>query len=213
MIQISKQDLLKQLYKSNTPGLIEKINNHKIGIAGCGGLGSNIAMMLVRSGVSNLVLVDYDKVELSNLNRQHFFQEDIGKNKTDALHDILNKINPYLNIIPINQRLLNENIFKVFKDCSIIVEAFDNIESKSMILKAFSDDRFNSKYLIGASGLAGINSSNTIRTKQIGEKIFICGDFRTEVNTTTGLMSPRVMLVAAHQANMVLRVISGLRES
>jgi len=213
MNSISKQKFLKEIYSKNPPGLIDKMKKHKIGIAGCGGLGSNIAIMLVRAGISNLVLVDYDRVELSNLNRQHFFLDDIGIHKTEALINNLKKINPYLNITIVNQKLNQDSISEIFKECSIIVEAFDTVESKSMIIEAFSEDNLSSKYLIGASGLAGISSANSIQTKQIGHNIFICGDFKTEANETTGLLSSRIMIVAGHQANMILRIIGEKNES
>lgn len=208
MNRVSKQKFIKELYRRNTPGLINKLKDHTIGIAGCGGLGSNIAVMLVRAGVTSIVLVDQDKVELPNLNRQHYFLDDIGKYKTESLLAILKKINPYLNIKIINQKLTRKNISVVFSDCSIIIEAFDTVEAKSMILEAFSDKKLSSKYLIGASGLAGIGTANSIQTKQISHHIFICGDFVTDVNDSIGLMSPRVMIAAGHQANMVLRIVS-----
>jgi|AntAceMinimDraft_15_1070371.scaffolds.fasta_scaffold126175_2 sulfur carrier protein ThiS adenylyltransferase len=212
MDQVSKQKFIRELYKRNTPDLINKLKDHNIGIAGCGGLGSNIAVMLVRAGISNIVLVDYDKVDLPNLNRQHFFLDDVGKNKTEALSSILKKINPYINIKIINQKLIQKDIAKVFYDCSIIIEAFDTVEAKSMILEAFSDKKLSSKYLIGASGLAGIGTANSIQTKQMGHNIFICGDFITGADDSIGLMSPRVMITAGHQANMSLRIISKINK-
>lgn len=206
------QKLTDNIFGRNTPGINKKIKNHVIGIAGCGGLGSNAAVMLTRAGITNFVLVDCDKVEMSNLNRQHYFQEDVGKTKTHALDKILKKINPNINIKIINKRLSGSDISEVFFNCTIIIEAFDSVESKSMIVKAFGNKQLSCKYLIGASGVAGIGAANSIQTQQIAKNIFICGDFITESNPVNGLMATRVMIVAGHQANKVLEIIDSVED-
>ena len=98
---------------------------------------------------------------------------------------------------------------KFFKDCDIIVEAFDSVEAKTMIIQVFQDEKFQKKYLVGGSGLAGNKTANNIKTRRLANNIYICGDFLTESNETTGLLSSRVMVTAAHQANMVIRILSG----
>ncbi|MBN2280762.1 MAG: sulfur carrier protein ThiS adenylyltransferase ThiF [Candidatus Marinimicrobia bacterium] len=197
-----------KLFLQNPPGLTEKLGNQKVGIAGCGGLGSNIAMMLVRASVQNLVLVDFDTVEMNNLNRQFYFQKDIGKLKTDALLENLMQINPEICIQIHNQKLEKEQIYKCFKDCHVIVEAFDTVEAKTMLIQQFQDRQYSSKYLVAASGLAGLKSANSIQTKRIANNIYVCGDFFTESNASSGLLSSRVMVTAAHQANMVVRILT-----
>ena len=191
----------------NSADIKEKIKQAVIGIAGCGGLGSNAAIALARIGVKKLVIVDFDKVEPSNLNRQQFFITDIGKNKTDALASFINNINPF---VEVNRQLIKlslKNIFNIFKDCPIVIEAFDKVSEKSMIVEAFGDKRFKDKFLITASGLAGYSSSNLIKTNKLSRNIFICGDNKNEGNEINGLMAPRVMIASGHQANMALRLI------
>jgi len=195
------------LFQQSPPGLIDKIKYKKVGIAGCGGLGSNIAMMLVRAGIQNLVIVDFDTVEMSNLNRQFYFQKDIGKLKTNAITENLLQINPDVNIQAVNQKLDKNSTYDCFSDCNIIVEAFDSVKAKTMIIHEFQRQEFTSKYLVAASGLAGIKSANSIKTKRITNNIYVCGDFFSESNQTTGLLSSRVMVTAAHQANIVIRIL------
>ncbi|MFP4549137.1 MAG: sulfur carrier protein ThiS adenylyltransferase ThiF [Fidelibacterota bacterium] len=197
------------LFRQNPPEITEKRSCCTIGIAGCGGLGSNVAMLLIRAGITNLTLVDFDSVELNNLNRQFYFQKDIGKLKTAALKENLLQINPNATIRRIDERINENNLYELFSTCKLIVEAFDTVEAKTMIAQRFQGAEFADKYLIAASGLAGIKSANMIHTKRIANNIYICGDFFTESNRETGLLSSRVMVTAAHQANMVLRIVAG----
>ena len=90
----------------NYTALNEKLVDTSVGIAGCGGLGSNIAWMLARSGIGKLVIADFDTVVMSNLSRQFFFVDDIGKNKVDALEQNLLKINSYIKLKSIILKLL-----------------------------------------------------------------------------------------------------------
>lgn len=198
-----------EIFKNNPPEILDKLENIKIGIAGCGGLGSNIAMMLVRAGIKKFTIVDFDKVEMTNLNRQFYFQKDIGKPKIQALQANLQQINPEVNVICVEKKLNENDIYTVFEDCEIIVEAFDSVEAKTMITQVFQDEKFNNKYLVGGSGLAGMKTVNNIKTRRLANNIYICGDFFSESNENTGLLSSRVMVTAAHQANMVIRILSG----
>lgn len=200
--------MINELFLQNPPGLIQKIEKRRVGIAGCGGLGSNIAMMLVRAGMKNLVIVDFDTVEVSNLNRQFYFLKDVGKLKTEAITENLQQINPAINIHTITKKLDKSNILKYFIDCDVIVEAFDSVEAKTMIAQQFQKNEFSEKFLVAASGLAGTPSANFISTKRISNNIYICGDFYSESNSSSGLLSTRVMVTAAHQANMVIRILS-----
>lgn len=192
----------------NSADIREKIKQAVIGIAGCGGLGSNAAIALARIGVKKLVITDFDKVEPSNLNRQQFFISDIGKNKTDALATFIKNINPFVEVEKHVIKLSLKNIFNVYKDCPIIIEAFDKVSEKAMIVEAFCDKRFKNKFLITASGLAGYSSSNLIRTNKLSKNIFLCGDNKNEGNEKNGLMAPRVIIAAGHQANMAVNLIS-----
>jgi sulfur carrier protein ThiS adenylyltransferase len=198
----------EQITARNSSDIKDKIKQAVIGIAGCGGLGSNAAIALARIGVKKLVISDFDKVEPSNLNRQQFFISDIGKNKTDSLATYINKINPFVEVEKHTIKLSKKNIFNIYKDCPIVIEAFDQVSEKSMIVEAFGDKRFINKYLITASGLAGFSSSNLIKTNKLSNNIFICGDNKNEGNEKNGLMAPRVMIAAGHQANIAVSLIN-----
>lgn len=206
-----EKEFLSELTSKNSPKISQKIKTISIGIAGCGGLGSNTAIALVRAGVRNLVIVDFDKVEISNLNRQQYSIRDVGNYKVDSLERILISINPYMKISKHKIKLNSKNISEIFKDCKIVIEAFDTVSSKSMIIKAFSEELFKDKYLVAGSGVAGFDSANKIKTKRIAGNIFICGDNKTAPAKINGIMAPRVMITAGHQANKALQLIAGLK--
>ena len=208
MGKVTDPGLYDKLTARNSAEIRDKIKQAVIGIAGCGGLGSNAAIALARIGVKKLVIADFDKVEHSNLNRQQFFVSDIGKNKTDALSSFIHNVNPFVNVEKHLIKLTLKNIFDIYNECPIIIEAFDKVSEKSMIVKAFGDKRFQNKYLVTASGLAGYSSSNLIKTKQLSRNIFLCGDNKNEGNEKNGLMAPRVIIAAGHQANLTVELIS-----
>jgi len=196
----------EQLTARNALQLKSKLEKAVVGIAGCGGLGSNAAIALARIGIGKLILVDFDVVEPTNLNRQQYFINDIGKRKVDALEEKLKMINPFLQIEKHYEKLNGINIKFIFKEVHIIVEAFDKVSEKAMLLKAFAGNLFKGKYLVTASGLAGYSSANTIKTKKLSTNIFVCGDNKTDF-MTEGVMAPRVMIAAGHQANKVVEII------
>ena len=111
-----EQSLLEQFGE----GHLRKVQSVKVGIAGAGGLGSNCAFNLVRAGVKNLKIVDFDKVEYSNLNRQFYFIDQAGKNKVEALSENLKRINPDIAVDLLVDRVEAGNIEKIFSDCDII---------------------------------------------------------------------------------------------
>ncbi len=200
----------RDIFSRNDHPLNQKLKKAVIGIAGIGGLGSNAAVALARAGVGRLVIADYDKVELSNLNRQNYSLKDVGKFKTDALESIIKSISPFTIIEKHNARITGKNVFTVFAECAVVIEAFDTVKSKSMIVKAFADGRFYDKYLIAASGVAGYSSSNEIKTKRLSKNIYVCGDGRSDPLTSGSLMAPRIMITAGHQANTALMLINKL---
>lgn len=208
MGNIAEPSFYDKITERNSADIKEKIKQAVVGIAGCGGLGSNAAIALARIGVKKLVITDFDKVEPSNLNRQQFFISDIGKHKTDALTSFIKEINPFVKVVKHIVKLTLKNIFDIYSECPIIIEAFDKVSEKAMIVEAFHDIRFKNKFLITASGLAGYSPSNLIRTGRLSKNIFICGDNRSEGNEKNGLMAPRVMIAAGHQANMAVRLIN-----
>jgi sulfur carrier protein ThiS adenylyltransferase len=206
-----KEQFLKGLTEKNETSVTGKLRKAIVGISGCGGLGSNVAAALVRVGVKKLIIVDFDEVVLSNLNRQFFFVDDIGKRKVDALYDNLKRINPFVEIEKKHLKINKDNLFELFKEADVIVEAFDEAAEKAMIIDTFlGNNEFRRKYLVCASGIAGFESSNTIQTKKFGERVFIAGDFCSQ-SCEKGVMANRVLIGAAHEANMVVRIIAGLR--
>jgi sulfur carrier protein ThiS adenylyltransferase len=192
----------------HTPGIHQKIKRSVVGIAGLGGLGSNVAIALARIGVGTLILVDFDVVEPSNLNRQQYFIHQIGMSKVEALQENISKINPYVKVLPYNEKLDQNNIKRIFKEAVVVVEAFDRAEEKAMLINVISE-KMPDKYIVAASGVAGYGDNNEIRTVRFSSKIFIVGDQKTAAQPGVGLMAPRVGIVAHHQANTVLRILLG----
>ena len=196
---------LNERHGANIQALLSQGN---IAIAGLGGLGSNIAYSLARIGVGHLHLIDFDVVDITNLNRQQYFIQHIGMYKTDALKSLLLQINPYLDIRTDCVKVTEENLADLFRENDIICEAFDNPEAKAMLVNGILE-HFPEKKLVSASGMAGYGSSNTIRTRRITKNFYLCGDQVTEPSPGNGLMAPRVAICAAHEANMITRLILG----
>jgi sulfur carrier protein ThiS adenylyltransferase len=191
---------------------IKKILKSKtVGIAGCGGLGSNCAVALARVGVGKLVIADFDKIEESNLNRQYYFYDQIGLEKAETLKQNLSRINPETLVEAHNEFLDEKKCAELFSECDVIVEAFDKTESKEMIMKAVSNN-FSEKILIMGIGMAGWGANNLLHDKQFGN-IIICGDGLNEIGEENPPLAPRVGIVANMQANVVLDILLGKNEN
>ena len=197
----------EDLFKRNVRGVSKKIKETKVCILGLGGLGSNVAVLLARAGIGSLKLIDFDVVEASNLNRQQYRISHIGIKKTEAIKSILKEINPFVKIDILDIKVDRENILSVVGDIEIIVEAFDVAETKAMAIEELLTNK--NKIVISASGMAGLGSANEIITRKIKENFYLIGDNYSDYEEYSGIMSTRVMLCAAHQANMVLRIILG----
>lgn len=202
------EDMEAMLLSRHTPYVHEKIKSCRVGIAGLGGLGSNVAVSLARTGIGRLLLVDFDVVEPSNLNRQQYFIKHLGMKKTDALEQLIKDCNPFIKIEKRDTFLDDTNIQDVFKDVDIIVEAFDNPISKAVLVNTVLS-KMKDKKIISASGMAGYFSSNSIVTRKIKNNFYLIGDGENEAKPGCGLMAPRVAIAANHQANAVLRIILG----
>ncbi len=203
-----KSEINNVLSMRHTKEVFEKLKNARVTVAGLGGLGSNIAFMLARAGVGTLHLIDFDEVDLSNLNRQQYFICHLGMYKTDAIKDEISRINPYINVITDCVKVTDDNIDSLFKDDSVICEAFDNPDCKAMLVNHILETRKDA-YIVAASGMAGTEKSNTIITRKITDRFYLCGDETSGAVKGNGLMSPRVTICAAHQANAILRIILG----
>ena len=194
----------------NIPGIQEKLKNGKVAIAGLGGLGSNIAVMLARIGVGKLLLVDFDKVEPSNLNRQYYDSSHLGMLKTEALKSQIDKINPFIKTEIHSITITEENAAEIFNDYNIVCEAFDNPLNKAFLVNALLET--GNKKIIAASGMTGYTSANNIKTKRVFKNLYVCGDSQPAQQAGTGFMAPRVMVCAGHQANMALRLLLEIEE-
>jgi len=181
------------------------LESARVGIAGAGGLGSNCAMHLVRAGVKHLTIADFDVVNESNLNRQFFFRDQIGQKKVEALKANLLRIEPDADIRIVDTKLDASSTKELFADCTIVVEAFDVVEAKAMILAALAG---SGKKLVTASGLAGWGRSNAMRVRKMGN-IEAIGDGETSVGDGAAPVSPRVGIAAAMEANAVVSLLLG----
>lgn len=184
----------------------EHLKKFRVGIAGAGGLGSNCAMLLARAGVGTLVICDFDTVERSNLNRQFYFLHQCGMKKTEALKENLKMIDEDINVIARDIKLDRQNIPEVFAGCDVIVEAFDRAEMKEMIIETVQTE-MPGVPLIVASGLAGWGRNDSIRSRKIDDNLYVCGDESQEVSEDNPPLAPRVVIVAAMQANLVVEIL------
>lgn len=209
--QLSKEEIYAALNERHSPEIQAVLSAGNVAIAGLGGLGSNVAYSLTRIGVGHLHLIDFDVVDVTNLNRQQYFMEHVGMYKTEALKSLLMKINPYIEIKTDCVRVTEENIKELFCDNDIVCEAFDNPDAKALLVNGIME-YFPEKKLVSASGMAGFSSSNSIVTRRITKNFYLCGDRVTAPSYGNGLMAPRVAVCAAHEANMITRLILGEEE-
>ncbi len=192
------------IFERNVPGTTEKLQKATVGIAGCGGLGSNAAVALVRAGIGRLILVDHDIVEASNLNRQHYFQTDIGKPKVEALAAHLKAINPDVELTLQDVELTPEAIASIFVNADLLIEAFDRAELKHWLIQAWCL-AFPDKPVIAASGVSGCGNTGAMRVHSSGN-IHVCGD--EESDMSMGLCAARVMMAASMEANVAIELLT-----
>ena len=203
----TKKEWNKALRERHGEKLQTKFSSATVAICGLGGLGSNIAISLARAGVGKLILIDFDKVDITNLHRQQYKAKQIGLNKTDALFENLREIAPYVELETHTERITEENAAGMLQGADIICEAFDSAECKAMLVNLVLET-MPDKYIIVASGMAGMGSANTIQTRKVSKRFYICGDGESDVSEAGSLVSSRVMLCAAHQAHTVLRILA-----
>ena len=204
----TQEEMYAALEERHGAELQKKLNKASVAVCGLGGLGSNIAIALARAGVGNLHIIDFDRVDISNLNRQQYFLEQLGQFKADAMYETLKRIAPYCNIIRERIKLDEENIQKFLAEDDIIVEAFDKADQKAMLVNCVLEN-MPDKYLVSGSGMAGIAPSNMITTKRVTKRFYLCGDGVSDVEDGMGLVSSRVLICAGHQAHAVIRIIAG----
>ncbi|MBQ3865315.1 MAG: thiamine biosynthesis protein ThiF [Clostridia bacterium] len=190
----------------------ERFASSTVAVCGLGGLGSHIAFALARAGIGRLILVDFDRVDLTNLHRQQYKASQIGMPKALALCDSLLEVAPYVRLEPRVLRLTEENAKEVLADADVICEAFDRAENKAMLVN-LALETMPGKYLVAASGVAGIGAANAVKTRRIAPRFYLCGDGVSDTEKEGSLFASRVMVCAAHQAHAVLRILSGLFET
>ena len=204
----TKNEWMDALIARHGLELHERFSSATVAICGLGGLGSNIAIALARAGIGKLLLIDFDRVDITNLHRQQYKANQIGLYKTDALAESLLEIAPYTEIKTVTAKITEENFADLLKGADVVCEAFDKPEAKAMLVNGVLEQLPNC-YLVAASGMAGMDTPNTIRTRKVMKRFYLCGDETSDVADTIGLVAPRVMLCAAHQAHTVLRILAG----
>ncbi len=201
------EEMAKALEERQGKGLQDQFSRATVAICGLGGLGSNIAIALARAGVGQLILIDFDRVEITNLHRQQYKAVQVGREKTDALAENIREIAPYIHLQTHTAEITPENGARLLAGADVVCEAFDRAEAKAMLANTVLT-ALPEAFLVASSGMAGLGSANLIKTRQVGRRFYLCGDEISDVAGGIGLVSSRVMLCAAHQAHMVLRILA-----
>ncbi|MFA5168211.1 MAG: sulfur carrier protein ThiS adenylyltransferase ThiF [Candidatus Omnitrophota bacterium] len=201
MMDAFRKDLIKKLGETR----LTKIEKAKIGIAGAGGLGSNCAACLVRAGFKHFTIADFDRIEPSNLDRQFYFEDQVGMKKVEALRTNLHRINPHLELQMLPVKLDRTNIREIFRDCDVVAECLDRAEAKSMLVSELLP---SGKLIVSASGLGGFGSSDNIKIHRLKKNLILIGDLASDIEKAPAL-SPRVSIAAAKQADVVLEFVAG----
>lgn len=203
----TKEEWTKALTERHGEELQQAFSSATVAVCGLGGLGSNIAISLARAGIGKLILCDFDRVDITNLHRQQYKASQIGMYKTEALAENLREINPYIDLEAHTERITEDNAVTLLQGADIICEALDDAECKAMLTNTVLSE-MPDKYLVAASGMAGMETANSIKTRRITSRFYLSGDETSEVSDDISLVSPRVALCAAHQAHTVLRILA-----
>lgn len=204
--RISRKEIDAAFDERFPPQVKQALNEARVAVAGLGGLGSHIAVMLARSGVGHLLLVDFDTVDVTNLNRQAYGIRHIGMAKTDAMRDILKDINPYLDVRTERIRVASDSAVELFAGWPLVCEAFDLPDQKAMLISALLAGCPDTMVVSG-SGMAGYADAGLIRTERRLRRLYVCGDQVSDTAEGLGLMAPRVAVCAGHQANKIIQLI------
>lgn len=205
---ISKEAWLSALIERHGTARQEKFSRGRVAICGLGGLGSRVAELLTRAGVGYLRLIDFDRLEATNLNRQWYFMEQLGRYKAEALADNLRRITPYAELDVHTVRITEDNLASLLADVDVIVEAFDNATCKAMLVNGVRE-QFPRCHLVAASGMAGFASANAMRVRRLSENFYLCGDGRSAADAGDGLYGARVNICSAQEALVVLQLLAG----
>ena len=205
----SREEMLAALERRQGSAAVQKLQAATVAVCGLGGLGSNIAISLARAGVGKLVLVDFDRVDVTNLHRQQYKADQVGLPKPEALLSNLKEIAPYTEFETHFEKVTAVNAVSLLAGADVVCEAFDNAEAKAMLVNTVLESMPRA-FLVAASGMAGFDCGNSITTRRVTKRFYVCGDGVSDVADGVGLVAPRVMLCAAHQALTAIRLILGL---
>ncbi len=208
----SKEEWMQVLELRHGKERQRAFSNATVAVCGLGGLGSNVAVSLARAGIGKLILMDFDRVDITNLHRQQYKVIQLGRPKVEALAENLREIAPYTELELHHVKITEENAPALLAEADVVCEAFDNPVCKAMLVNVVLE-QMPEKYLVAGSGMAGMKSTNLIRTRRITDHFYLCGDGVSDVNDGMGLVAPRVMACAAHEAHMILRILSGEPEA
>jgi sulfur carrier protein ThiS adenylyltransferase len=204
------KDLYKNIFSRHDPEVLAALQKSVVGIAGAGGLGSNVAVSLARAGVGRLIIADFDKIEPSNLNRQQYSVKQIGLRKAETLRANLKNINPFCKCSAHNVKVTASNTEGIFGEADLLVEAFDKAEEKSMLIRTWLS-LHPDRPVIAASGLAGYGRNCRLHTRKMGN-LYICGDEESQCPAGISPMAPRVAIVANLQANLAVELLVKLKK-
>ena len=205
----SREEFRDALVQKQGEQITDKLAQATVAVCGLGGLGSNVAINLARAGIKKLILVDFDIVDMTNLQRQQYKANQVGLPKAKALVENLKEIAPYVELELYNEKITEDNIDKFVANAEVVCEAFDNPEAKSMLVNEVLE-KYPQKYLVAASGMAGTDSANSITTRKISKRFYLWGDGKSDVTQGLALLAPRVQICAAHQALTIIRILAGL---
>lgn len=204
------KNLEKKFFSKHDPRILPLLRVSVVGIAGAGGLGSSVAVSLARAGIGKLIIVDFDRIEISNLNRQQYFWTQVGKVKVRALLENLRKINPFSEYVGYQRRITPKNVKTIFGKADLLIEAFDRAGQKQMLIESWIA-HFPDRPIIAASGLSGWGRNQKIRQRRVGN-LYICGDEESEPARGISPMAPRVGIVASMQANLAVELLVKMRQ-
>lgn len=202
----TKEEWLAALFRRHGEENQKRFLAATVAVCGLGGLGSNIALTLARVGIGKLILIDFDRVDITNLHRQQYNVSQIGMLKTKAVKENLLLINPYIQTKTHTLKITEENAVRLLREADVICEAFDCAEAKAMLANLVSE-KLPNKYYVASSGMAGFGEANVIQTKKFTEHFYVCGDFVSDTQDCVGLVASRVTICAAHQAHKVLQIL------
>ena len=210
LLRYSRQIMLPQL---DIAGQNRLLQSHAL-IIGLGGLGSPVAMYLAAAGVGHLTLVDFDAVDLSNLQRQIAHrQRDIGRPKVESAADCLRDMNPDISISTINTRLMGEDLHQAVRQADVVIDASDNFATRFAVNAACV--REHTPLVSGAAirleGQVSVFLNNGANDEQPCYHCLYADTGEEETRCSeTGVLAPVVGIIGSIQATEAIKLLAGL---